>query len=118
MILVRQAVKKILEGEEMVARYWAPDSFLMTNAFYITVEAARKVFRSLGEVTSFNEDYSFCEDYFTKRIASSLSRIYQIDYSHRTRKDTELGLYHIPPQAEEDESGYWDKRNYNELYSF
>lgn len=116
MVLVRQAVKKILEGEEMVARFWAPDSFYMTNAFYITVDAARKVFRALGEVTAFGAEYGFCEDYFTKRIVSSLSRIYRIDYSHRTRKDTELGLYHIPPQGEENEDGYWDKRNYNDLY--
>ena len=116
MALVRQAVRKILEGHDMVVRHWAPDSFYMTNAFYMKVGAAREVFKDLVEVSSFNEDFSFCEDYFTKYIVNSIPKVYKIDYSHLTRKDNELGLYHIPPQGEENVCGYWDKKNYDQLY--
>lgn len=116
MHLVRQAVKKLLEGHNMVVRLWAPDQFFMTNVFYMKVGAARKIFPQLQQLPAFSNEYRFCEDFFTKRIVNLIPNIYKIDYSHFTRKDNELGFFHIPIAGEENWNGYWDKSNYNDLY--
>jgi len=113
--LVRKAIGKILEGHDIVLRYWAPDGFYMTDAFFLKVSSARKIFKDHPQVTIFGE-YSFCEDYFTKVVVNSLQKVYKIDYSHLTRKDTELGFYHIPVAGEENWEGYWNKGNYLQLY--
>lgn len=113
--LFRKAVGKILSGHDMVVRYWDPDGFYMTDAFLLKISAARELLKNLEEVTVLDE-YKFCEDYFTKVIVSALPKVYQINYSHFTRKDTELGFFHIPVAGEENWEGYWDKENYDEIY--
>ncbi len=116
MYLVRQAIGKLLDGYDMVVRYWAPDHFYMTNVFYIKVSAARAIFQNHPQATGFNDDYRFCEEYFTKYIANAVPNVYRIDYAHLTRKDNELGFYHVPPPQYENDAGYWNKANYYQLY--
>ncbi|MBS0648526.1 MAG: hypothetical protein JSS10_04785 [Verrucomicrobia bacterium] len=115
MHLVRKAVEKILEGYDIVVRYWSPDKFYMTDAFFIKVSSARKIFQNHPQLTTFQEQ-QFCEEYFTSMIVSALPNVYSIPYSHFTRKDTELGLFHIPVAGEENWEGYWDKKNYHTLF--
>lgn len=116
MYLFRLALSKILEGHNMVIRYYAPDHFYMTDMFLLKVSAARKIFRTHEQVTEYNQTFGFCEEYFTKFIASLIPKVYKVDYSHFTRKDTELGGFHIPVSGEENWTGYWDKKNYFELF--
>jgi hypothetical protein len=113
--LFRKAVGKILEGHDIVIRYWEPDAFYMTDAFFIKVSSARKLFENHPQLSVF-DDYRFCEDYFTQVIVNSLQKVYKIPYSHFTRKETELGFFHLPVDGEENWKGYWDKTNYHQLY--
>jgi hypothetical protein len=116
MYLFRKAVNKILEGNDLVMRYYAPDQFYMTDMFLLKVSTVREIFQDRALATAFDDTFKFCEDYFTKFIAPLIPKIYTVNYWHSTRKDTELGCYHIPKPAEENWPGYWDKRNYFELF--
>ena len=125
MNLVNRALKKITDGCDAVARYWVGfpqtkvegrlNDYYHSSSFYITVKAARPLFQDHPEITSFTDDYQFCEEYLTKHIFSKLPNIYSIPYRHSSWKDGELGLYHLP-RYEDPASWLWDKKNYNELY--
>lgn len=116
MFLVKKAIEKLTQGWNVVARMWTPDHFYMTNVFYIKASAARVLFDSLDYVESFSEDAKFCEDFFTKYIIDMIPNVYSIGYDHLTRKDNELGFYHIPFTPEDSSRSYWDKSNYFQLY--
>lgn len=117
MHLIQQAVKKIVEdGCDMVIRYWIPDRFYMTDVFFLKVGAARQIFSHLSEIKEFTAEYRFCEEFFTKYIANRLPKVFKIDYAHLTRKDTELGFFHMPIPGEEHWQGYWDKKNYETMF--
>lgn len=124
MYLVSLALGKILEGHDMVAKYWVGkdcitslhfNDYYHTDSFFISVKAARLLVKNLQELPNFTQEYQFCEEYFTKYIANKLPSVYKIDYHHSSWKDNELGFYHIP-RYEEDPNWYWDKKNYNDLF--
>lgn len=124
MNLVRKAVGKIVQGYDMVAKYWVGrdhitslhfNDYYHTDSFFMSVRAARAIYKDLQEIDCFTQEYQFCEEYFTKFIVSKLSKVYKIDYHHSSWKDNELGLYHIP-RYEDDPNWYWDKKNYEDLY--
>lgn len=125
MFLVTRAINKIMQGYDMVAKFWVgqdihneynfPD-YYHTDSFFLSVKAARAIAKDLQELSAFTQDFHFCEEYFTKYIVNKLSRVYKIDYHHSSWKDNELGLYHIP-RYEEPADWYWDKKNYESIYS-
>jgi hypothetical protein len=125
MHLVVKAIEKILQGYDMVAKFWVGDNHITsahfnnyyhTDSFFMSVRAARTIYKDLHEIICFTPEYQFCEEYFTKYLVSKLNTVYTIDYHHSSWKDNELGLYHIP-RYEEDANWYWDKKNYYELYA-
>jgi hypothetical protein len=79
--------------------------------------AAKKVFQNHPKVTSFNDDYRFCEEYFTKYIVKLFpkEKVFAIDFNHYAWKDGELGLHHMH-RFEINRRLFWDKKNYNDLY--
>ncbi len=115
MYLVRKAIGKMLDGFDMVGRYWSPDHFYMTDAFFLRVGTLRQIAIDGPFVTSFNNEYRFCEEYLTKRLFNQIPRIYKVGYYHSTKKAGELGLYHV---ARVENSGYqyWGKSNYLSLF--
>jgi len=125
MHLLRQAIGKILDGYDIVVKYWVGADFekregylndyYHTDSFYLSVGSVRKYLQDHPPLAQFNEEYHFCEEYFTKEIVSKLPYVFKIDYHHCSWKDNELGLYHIPRIAN-DPSWYWDKGNYDFLY--
>lgn len=124
MFLISQAIKKIIEGYDIVVKYWLGkgiqtssgyNDYYHTDSFFIAVKAARVAFKNIVEVPYFTRDYQFCEEYFSKFMVSKLVRIYKIDYHHSNWKDNELGFYHMP-RYPEDPNWYWDKKNYYEIY--
>lgn len=124
MNLVRQAIGKILDGYDMVIKYWigfesipstSLKDYFHTDSFYLKVGSARQFLKNHPLVLNFTSDYQFCEEYFTKHIVSKLPAVYKIEYQHSSWKDNELGFYHIPSRYE-DPSWYWDKKNYDEIY--
>lgn len=124
MNLVRQAIGKILDGYDMVVKYWIgfesiPSTSLKdyyhTDSFYLKVGAAREFLKNQPLVLHFTSDYQFCEEYFSKHIVSKLPSVYKIEYQHSSWKDNELGFYHIPG-GYEDPNWHWDKKNYDEIY--
>lgn len=125
MNLIRQAVGKILDGYQLVCKYWLGfptkasqplNDYYHTDSFIMSVGAARAFWANLQEVSQFCKDYQFCEEFFTKHMVNNLSSVYKIDYHHSSWKDNELGFYHIP-RYEEDAHWYWDKKNYHEIYN-
>jgi len=125
MNLIRKAIGKILDGYQIVSKYWigfpSPNTttlndYYHTDSFILSVGAARAFFGNLKEITHFCRDYQFCEEFFTKHMVNKLKSVYKIDYHHSSWKDNELGFYHIP-RYEEDAQWYWDKKNYNEIYN-
>jgi len=125
MNLVRNAIGKILDGYDMVVKYWigfpatrfstSLNDYYHTDSFYLKVGSARQFLKNHPLVPYFTADYQFCEEYFTKHIVSRLPFVFSIDYHHSSWKDNELGFYHIP-RYEEDPKWYWNKKNYNEIY--
>lgn len=115
MNLVRHAIKKILEGSSMVIRYHFRMG-CMGDVFFAKVSAVRDQFKHREEVTDFSDGSEFCEEYLTK-VVNGIPNVHHISYSHRSRKDTELGFFHIiTAKGEYDQDGYWDKKNYDELF--
>lgn len=117
MNLVRNCIQKILDGASVVIRYSEKIDSCMTDVFFAKVSAVREQFREQVEVPRFPDDAHFCEDYLTKKVLKFIPNIHWIHYSHHTRKDTELGFFHIPYSDEEDWGEYWDKKNYLELFN-
>ncbi len=125
MHLVKQAIRKILEGYDAVMKYWIGfedqktfgrlNDYYHSDSFYIKASAAKPVFQDMPLVKWFTKDYQFCEEYLTKHIAARLPKIFKIDYHHSSWKDNELGFYHMP-RYEEDPDWFWDKKNYDDIY--
>jgi len=124
MNLVLKAIEKIVQGYDIVAKYWVGaehitsyhcNDYYHTDSFFMSVRAARFLAQELREIQNFTQEYQFCEEYFTKYMVDTLSHVYKIDYHHSSWKDNELGFYHIP-RYEEDPDWYWDKSNYSQLY--
>jgi hypothetical protein len=127
MNLIKKAIGKIICGHDMVIKNWIgfedrPDKthikdYCHTDSFFIKVSSARELFKNHAEIAEFVKgDYHFCEEYFTKHIVNKLSNPYKIDYHHSSWKDNELGFYHLP-RYEEESGWYWDKSNYEQLYT-
>lgn len=117
MNLVRSAIQKILDGAGMVVRYCDWQDTCMTDVFFAKVSTVREQFSQQVEITEFPKDSPFCEAYLTKRVLNCIPNIYWIHYNHRTRKDTELGFFHMPYKGEENWEGHWDKNNYPEFFN-
>jgi hypothetical protein len=116
MNLVKQAIKKLIDGYDMVSHWWHPGGFYCTDVFYLKVRAARNILRSLNEVTAL-ERFDNCEKHFTADIANLTPKVYKIAHDHWIRKENELGFYHISPRGQDESCvGMWDKKNYDELY--
>ena len=77
----------------------------MTDVFFAKVSTVREQFSQQVEITEFPKDSPFCEAYLTKRVLNCIPNIYWIHYNHRTRKDTELGFFHMPYKGEENWKG-------------
>lgn len=125
MHLISQALAKIAAGCDGVAKYWIGFSHTKTagrlndyyhsDSFFLRVGAARPIFKNHPVLTSFTDDFQFCEEYLTKHLFALLQKMYRIDYHHSSWKDNELGFYHIP-RYEDPPEWLWDKKNYHELY--
>jgi hypothetical protein len=126
MNLIRKAIGKLEQGYDIVSKYWIGftgatirpylNDYYHTDSFFIKVSAARKIIKNLSEITHFASDYKFCEEYFTNYVVNQLTNVYKINYHHSSWKDNELGFYHIP-RHKEDPKWYWDKSNYDQLYT-
>lgn len=125
MNLVRKAIGKILDGHDMVVKYWIGleetkggvclNDVYHTDSFYLKVGSARQYLKNHPLIREFNDDYHFCEEYFTKHWVSQLPNIFQIDFQHSFWYDNELGFHHTP-RWNEALDWLWDKKNYNDIY--
>lgn len=125
MHLVNQAIGKIRAGYGCVAKYWIGfphtriegrlNDYYHSDSLYLRVGAARPLFKDHPVLTSFTQDFQFCEEYLTKYLIGLMEKVYRIDYHHSSWKDNELGLFHIP-RYEDPPEWIWDKKNYHELY--
>jgi|GEM_PF-1354616 len=116
MHLVKQAVGKILEGYDMVARAWQyPYNPRGTDGFFVKVSALREVMPTITYINEFPPFAPYCECYFGQNIAEK-TKVYDIPYTHLNWENTELGFWHVPngfiPGAQ-----FWDKSNYDQLYN-
>lgn len=115
--LIKQALCKLVEGHDMVARSWqVPRSRTKgTDAFFIKVSAVRKLLNSLNAITAFTPDGTFCEEYITTYIFSQVDLSYDVPFYHSNGWHTELGFYHIPSEAQATNCP-WNKGNYDSLF--
>lgn len=125
MYLIQQAINKLESGYDAVFKYWIGfeehqtsglNDYYHSDSFFIKVSAAKPIFSSLSIIKWFTKDYQFCEEYLTKYIVNRIPKVFKIDYHHSSWKDNELGFHHIP-RYEEEPNWYWNKNNYDKIYT-
>lgn len=128
MNLLRKAIGKILDGYDIVMRFWLlypikkdepRVGFYHTDAIIMKVFAARKIFHNHPLIESWTRNFKYAEEYVTKFLLPKFQNVFTVPYYHHTHGDSELGFYHIPrlpvyhPPFNKK---VWDKANYDSLF--
>lgn len=127
MNLFKKAIRKMLDGADMVARntYWG----IGTGEFFVKVSAIREIVKDYPIITELPTDEFAktnnvwnAETYFTTYLVRHIKNPYIMELAHSHWKFTQLGLYHItlnPGQngpADNWGNYWWDKKDYDALY--
>lgn len=117
--LFRKAIGKIVQGKNLVIRHFEGRDLCapvhVPDPCIITVAALREAFRKEEHPYFSEQDMQGPEFYLTYRILFEVPNKHLIPFFHCFHKDTQLGFYHVP-SVEFTEFGYWDKKDYYEIY--